>query len=122
MQLISKLTIGIIITVTVLLIGYDIIVATNSVNNAVDTLSGRIKIWALETPIISWCWCGLAGHFFGPFSPGQFISFKIGIGILILLTWSLMILGLILRSKGITIPPWSIAIPAFLAGSILWAQ
>lgn len=122
MQLAIKLTIGIIIAVSVGLIGYDIWAATNSVDNALDTISGRMRIWAMTTPVIPWFWCGLAGHFFGPFHPGQFIPFRDGIALLVFLTWTLMIVGLIFRSKGIIIPPWTICVPAFLAGSILWAQ
>ena len=122
MIFIVKLTIGIMITVTALLIGYDIFVATNSVDNALDTISGRMRIWAMTSPFIPWVWCGLAGHFFGPFSSGQFMPQKASVGVLVFLSWTVICVGLFCRSKGIIIPPWTVCIPAFLAGALLWAQ
>jgi len=117
-----KLTIGIIVAVTVALVGYDIWVATNAIDNSLDTLSGRMRIWSMATPVIPWVWCGLAGHFFGPFSPGQFFPAKTGIALLVFSTWTLLVIGLYCRTEGIQIPPWSVCVPAFLAGAIFWAQ
>lgn len=122
MTLVIKLTIGIMIAVTAILIGWDIYVATNNVDNALDTISGRMRIWAFSTPIIPWAWCVLAGHFFGPFASRQFMPQRISVSILVFLSWMVICAGLFLRSKGITIPPWTICIPAFLAGALLWAQ
>lgn len=64
MPLIAKITIAIMIFVTAALIGFDIYAATNSVPNSLDTISGRMKAWAIVTPLIPWVWCGLARTFF----------------------------------------------------------
>ena len=122
MALSIKLTIAVIIATTALLIGYDIWAATNAVPNSLDTISGRIKIWAYATPLIPWVWCGLAGHFFGPFETGQFMPPWASMSVLVFLTWSIIWLGATMRSRGFVIPPWTICVPAFMAGSILWAQ
>jgi hypothetical protein len=122
MQFAIKLTIGVIIAVTALLIGYDIWAASNGVSNSLDTISGRLRAWAYVTPLIPWVWCGLSGHFFGPWHRNDLISAQASVGILVFLTWAVIWLGLVLRSKGIVIPPYTICIPAFFAGAILWAQ
>lgn len=115
-------TIIIIVTVTASLIGWDIYVATNNIPDRLDTISGRIRIWAISTPVIPWIWCILAGHFFRPLVFIGLVKPITGVILLAFITWSLMVTGLALRSKGIVIPPWTICLPAFLAGAILWSQ
>ena len=118
----AKLTIVVIVAVTALLIGYDIWAATNNVANSIDTISGRMRIWAFETPVIPWVWCGLAGHFFGPWHYAQFMPAKMSMGLLICLSWAVIWFGIFMRSKGVVIPPWTICVPAFLTGAMLWGQ
>lgn len=122
MPFIAKLTIGIIIATIAILIGYDIVVATNNVPNAIDTLSGRIRIWAFETPIVSWCWSGLAGHFFGFFKPHQFMPQTFGIILLVCLSLGVVLFGIYCKHNNIFIHPAWICPVAFLVWSILFAQ
>ena len=55
-----KITIGIIITITIIMIGYDIVVVINSPS---DTISNVMMSTIWRFPFIIYCWLGLAGHF-----------------------------------------------------------
>ena len=120
MNTLAKVTIGFILAVTAIVIGYDIYADVQG--GSIDTISARMRAWAFETPLIPWAWCGLAGHFFGFFKYQQFMSDTISLPLLAVISSLVVCLGIFLRHKGIIIPPWSVAIPAFLTWSLLWAQ
>lgn len=117
-----KTTIIVIIAVTLLLIGYDIAVYTNSVDNSLDTLSGRMRLWGMTTPLLPFAWGVLGGHFWGSFHAGQFIPSKAGIALLVFVAWSVIVAGIIAKNENIHISPWMMLIPGIIVGAVLWPQ
>jgi len=115
-----KVTIGLIIAITLGLIGWDIVAATNSVNNSLDTISGRMRIWGKETPIIPFAWAVLAGHFWGPIP--QLMPYKTSIPLLIFISWCLIVAGIVLRNHNTSVPPWTVLLPGMFLGALLWTQ
>lgn len=62
-----KITIGIILGVTAILIGWDIFVAVNPPQG--DTISEIIQEFATKHPVIPFAFGVLMGHFFWPVKP-----------------------------------------------------
>ena len=123
---VAAITIGLMLLVTVGLIVWDIIVATNNVPNSIDTISGRMKIWGKKSLILPWAWAMLYGHFWGPLRSGQVLSAKTGVPILILVSWGVFLLSVYLHKQGITISSWLMFFLILnigaLAGAFLWPQ
>lgn len=124
----ALITIALMGIVTIGLIVWDIVVATNKIPNSVDTISGRMKIWGKKTLILPWAWAVLFGHFWGPIKASSGIfSHKVGIALLVLLTWGVFVAGTVLHKHGIAInSSWLVFLSVLnlgaIAGAILWAQ
>lgn len=126
LPLAAMITVGLIALVTVGLIVWDIIVATNNIPNGLDTISGRMKAWGKQTLLLPWLWAGLYGHFWGPIKAGQLMPMKVSLPILIFLTWGVTIVGIWCRQNGITINTWPVFLLVLnlgaIAGACLWPQ
>jgi len=119
-----KLTIMILVSVTVMLIGYDVVMVVNDVSNRFDTISGRMRIWGLTAPFVPFVWGILGGHFFGPklLTTQLGMSHLAGIVLMVAAGWIVLIGGIIAKHEGVSIAPWIMLIPGILIGAICWAQ
>jgi hypothetical protein len=126
LPLAAIVTIVVMAVATVGLIIWDIIVATNNIPNNVDTISGRMKIWGKKALLLPWAWAVLYGHFFGPIRGGQLMSSKVSVPILIFISWVVVLAGIELRARGLSITNWPIFFIILnlgaLAGAFLWPQ
>jgi len=126
LPLVALITIIAIVVVSVGLIAWDIVAATNNIPNSVDTISGRMRIWGKKTLLLPWAWAVLFGHFWGP-KMTHLMSNKISIPILLAISAAVVVGGILLRGEGeTTITSW----PLFFAilnlgasaGALLWPQ
>lgn len=124
-----KLTIYFIICVTLFIIGYDIWAYSNNVSNALDTISGRMKIWGRESLILPYAWGVLGGHFWGWMNGKllgsvnfKFDDPKVGIALLVSSALVVVISDLFLKKQGIYVWPWLLIFPGVVAGMLFWSQ
>ncbi len=127
MPFVAWVTVGLIALVTVGLIIWDIIVATNKIPNGIDTISGRMKAWGKQALILPWAWAMLYGHFWGPLKINQLIPHKIGIFGLVVVAWGVLLASIYCRQHGVTISSsWLTFLFVLnfgaLCGALLWAQ
>jgi hypothetical protein len=100
-------------------IGVDIYLAADSVKG--NTWSEIIRTWAKYTPVIPWFLGVLMGHFFHPIDNFRAVLGQpSSIALLVWLTAVVGIVGLGMMKAGHPIPGWSILVPAFAAGWLLW--
>lgn len=114
-----KIVIAIGLTLVAALIGIDIYLAADSVKG--NTWSEIIRMWAKYTPLVPWTIGVLTGHFFHPFDNFRAVLGQpASIAVLIWLTGVVGIMGLSFMKAGYPIPGWSVLVPAFTAGWLLW--
>lgn len=101
------------------LIGVDIYLATDSVIG--NTWSELLRAWSLTTPLGPWAIGALSGHFFHPINNFQAVLGQPNsIALLVWLTALVGMIGLIAFRAGTPIPGWTVMVPAFIAGWLLW--
>ncbi len=99
-------------------LGYDIYLATDKVDG--NTWSEIARKIAGITPVLSWAWGVLAGHFFHPDIFKTHLGYVGNIAVLIWLTWTLVVTGLVLKQYGWNMPMWAPLVPGFFAGWFFW--
>ena len=123
----ATITVMIMVVVTIGLIVWDIVVATNKIPNSIDTISGRMKAWGKTTILLPWLWAILYGHFWGPIKLGQLMPSKTGIALLVFLTWCVLLTGVAMRQHNIAVTSsWLVFFLVLnvgaIAGAFLWPQ
>jgi hypothetical protein len=95
-------------------IGYDVYLATDGVRG--NTWSEIARKFAKASTFLPWA-CGvLCGHFFHPDAgAGRHV------GVLVWLTFVVVIAGMVSKRAGRPVPPWVPLLPGCLAGCLLWA-
>lgn len=113
-----KIAIYIGLSLLAALIGVDIYLAADNVKD--NTWSEIIRAWSKHTPIIPWI-CGvLTGHFFHPTEAKAILGQPSSVALLIWITAVVGIFGISFLRFNMPIPAWSVLIPAFIAGWLLW--
>lgn len=125
LPLAALVTIIVIAVATAGLVVWDIIAATNSTPNTVDTISGRMRIWGKKTLLLPWAWAVLFGHFWAP--KVHLMPHKVSVPILMVLTGIVVVAGIFLRGDGeTTITSWPLFFAILnlgaVAGALLWPQ
>lgn len=114
-----KIVIAIGLILVAMLIGIDIYLATDSVKG--NTWSEIIRMWSKHTTLVPWLMGILTGHFLHPYDNFRAVLGQpASIAVLLWLTGIVGILGLGFMRAGYPIPGWSLLIPAFIAGWLLW--
>ena len=119
-----KLTMVVLVAVSAFLIGYDIWVATNSIDNTLDTISGRMRLWGSETAFFPYVYSVMAGHFWGPWRSGDIVNFDFVMSMffLILIAGAVSGIDAVLKQNSINVSMWVWIPVGVLAGAICWPQ
>lgn len=113
MPLTIAITIG--LSLLGILIGLDVWLAMDKTPD--NTWSEILAGWSNKTALVPWIWSGLAGHFFHP-NAEPIIKQPGGV---VLLIWLTVAVAVVFSSKfGFTVPAWTVLIPGFIAGALLW--
>lgn len=100
-------------------IGLDIYLAVDRLPG--NTWSEILRQWAIVTPLIPWIYGILGGHFYHPVDGlDPWIDPPGNIALLVWLTAVIGLIGVAFAKSGNPISPWTVVIPGFIAGALLW--